>query len=64
MTERLLAEKRAGTEKEKGPAEPVLNDFIDTERAHQESLGTDWAREALPDAAPLNAFFRELVMGA
>ena len=64
VTERLLAEKREGMEKELGPAEPVLNDFIDAERAHQERLGSDWARVAVPDAAPLNTFFRELVMRA
>jgi predicted nucleotidyltransferase len=61
VTERLLAEKRAGTEKGQGPAEPVLNAFIVKERAHQESLGGDWAQEPPKDHAPLDAFFREVV---
>ena len=62
VTERLLVEKRAGTEEEQGPAEPVLNAFIDAERAHQESLGSEWARTDPLNAAPLNAFFRALVL--
>ncbi len=60
---RLLAEKRAGDELGKGPADPVLNAFIDAERARQEAAVAALAAEARPGTAPLDEFFRDVIGG-
>lgn len=59
----LVAQKRAGQELDDGPADPVLNAFIDAELDRLTALGASWTRHQ-PDDAPLNQLFRRALAEA
>lgn len=60
--DRLLAEKRAGDELGRGPADPVLNGFIRQEfERHEKAPAPERGRP--PDLEPLNVLFRSAIEG-
>lgn len=57
---RLLEQKRAGTEMDRGPRVPVLSDFIHDELARHEAR-TAFPAATKPPVAPLDAAFRAIL---